>query len=119
MRTHKMIFVANMGLQMGKGKLAAQVGHAALGVYCAAKRTKQGQAGLKHWERMGATKVVVKGESADHLSELLVQAKQLGIHAYLVQDAGFTQIPSGSKTILGLFGPVELVDQVTGSLKLL
>lgn len=32
-RTHKMVFVANMGLKMGTGKLAAQVGHATLAVY--------------------------------------------------------------------------------------
>lgn len=32
-RTHKMVLVANMSLKMGVGKLAAQVGHATLGVY--------------------------------------------------------------------------------------
>lgn len=32
-RTHKMVLVANMSLKMGTGKLAAQVGHATLGVY--------------------------------------------------------------------------------------
>lgn len=42
-----------------------------------------------------------------------------GCVAYLVQDAGYTQIPAGSRTILGVFGPVEAVDSVTGSLKLL
>ncbi|KAI6213729.1 Aminoacyl-tRNA hydrolase [Aphelenchoides besseyi] len=60
MRTHKMIFVANMGLKMGAGKLAAQ-----------------GQAGLKNWERLGETKVVVKGQTAEHLGELYNQAKSL------------------------------------------
>ncbi|KAI6236842.1 Cytochrome c oxidase assembly protein COX16-like protein, mitochondrial [Aphelenchoides besseyi] len=119
MRTHKMIFVANMGLKMGAGKLAAQVGHATLGVYRTAKKSKEGQAGLKNWERLGETKVVVKGQTAEHLGELYNQAKSLGVHAYLVHDAGFTQIPSGSRTVLGLFGPLELVDQVTGTLKLL
>lgn len=39
-RTHKMIFVANMGLKMGVGKLAAQVGHATLGVYRVAQKTR-------------------------------------------------------------------------------
>lgn len=32
-RTHKMVLVANMGLKMGTGKLAAQAGHATLAVY--------------------------------------------------------------------------------------
>lgn len=35
-----MIFVANMGLKMGVGKLAAQVGHATLGVYRIAQKTQ-------------------------------------------------------------------------------
>lgn len=39
-RTHKMIFVANMSLKMGTGKLAAQVGHATLGVYRVAQKTE-------------------------------------------------------------------------------
>lgn len=33
MVAHKMVFVANMTLKMGSGKLAAQVGHACLGLY--------------------------------------------------------------------------------------
>lgn len=40
-KPHKMVFVANMGLKMGVGKLAAQVGHATLGVYCKAMKSKQ------------------------------------------------------------------------------
>lgn len=39
-RSHKMIFVANMSLKMGTGKLAAQVGHATLGVYRVAQKTE-------------------------------------------------------------------------------
>lgn len=38
-RSHKMIFVANMSLKMGVGKLAAQVGHATLGVYRVAQKS--------------------------------------------------------------------------------
>lgn len=40
-RTHKMIFVANMSLKMGAGKLAAQVGHATLAVYRLAQRSAE------------------------------------------------------------------------------
>ena len=40
-RTHKMVFVANMSLKMGAGKMAAQVGHACLGVYRTAVKTEE------------------------------------------------------------------------------
>ncbi|CAJ0961727.1 unnamed protein product, partial [Mesorhabditis belari] len=118
-RTHKMVFVANMGLKMGTGKLAAQVGHACLGLYQKAVASEEGRHGVNSWERMGAVKIVVKGESTEQLMNLFKQAKEAGCVAYLVQDAGYTQIPAGSRTILGVFGPVEAVDSVTGSLKLL
>ncbi|CAD5231395.1 unnamed protein product [Bursaphelenchus xylophilus] len=118
-RTHKMVFVANMSLKMGAGKLAAQVGHATLGVYKYAQRTEEGKAALNAWQSHGAVKVVVKGQSTEQLIDMFKQAKDLGVYSYLVQDAGYTQIPPGSRTILGLFGPVEDVDKISGALKLL
>jgi len=38
---------------------------------------------------------------------------------YVVVDAGRTEIPEGSLTVLGLFGAVEQVDKVTKELPLL
>jgi hypothetical protein len=40
-KSHKMVFVANMSLKMGAGKLAAQVGHATLSTYCNALKSEQ------------------------------------------------------------------------------
>ena len=42
-----------------------------------------------------------------------------GLVAYIVADAGHTQIPAGSRTVLGIFGPSDVIDTVTGQLKLL
>lgn len=64
-------------------------------------------------------KVVVKGRDEGHLEELSAQAKQLGLFSSLIHDAGRTQIAAGSTTVLGIFGPNEEVDKVTGTLKLL
>lgn len=126
-----MIFVANTSLKMGAGKLAAQVGHATLGVYLNATKTKeviyfyfivnllQGKNALRAWETHGQMKVVVKGENTEHLEQLSVEAQRLGLFPYLVHDAGRTQIAAGSTTVLGMFGSVEEVDKVTGSLKLM
>ncbi|KAE9552987.1 hypothetical protein FO519_003791 [Halicephalobus sp. NKZ332] len=118
-RTHKMVFVANMSLKMGAGKMAAQVGHACLGVYRTAVKSEEGQQALEAWRRHGEVKIVVKGQSTEQLMDMFKAAKDLGLFAYLVQDAGYTQIPPGSRTVLGLFGPVEMIDQITGSLKLM
>ncbi|MFH4980957.1 hypothetical protein AB6A40_007666 [Gnathostoma spinigerum] len=118
-KSYKMAFVVNTSLKMGVGKLAAQVGHATLGVYRLAENNEQGQIALLGWKVRGEMKVVLKGHSMEQLLDLFKQAKDLDLFAYLVSDAGRTQIPAGSVTVLGIFGETEMVDQVTGSLKLL
>ncbi|VBB27158.1 unnamed protein product [Acanthocheilonema viteae] len=101
-RQYKMVFVVNMSLKMGSGKLAAQ-----------------GQRALDAWRISGEMKVVVKGHNTEMLLDFFKQAKDLSLFAYIVSDAGRTQIPAGSRTVLGIFGPTHLVDLVTGELKLL
>ncbi|VDK75720.1 unnamed protein product [Onchocerca ochengi] len=118
-RQCKMVFVVNMSLKMGAGKLAAQVGHATLNVYRLAQRSEEGQNALDAWRMSGEMKVVVKGHNTEMLLDLFKQSKDLGLFAYIVSDAGRTQIPAGSRTVLGIFGPTHLVDVVTGELKLL
>lgn len=118
-RSYKMVFVANTSLKMGAGKMAAQVGHATLGVYQQAMRSEAGREMVKHWTRVGQVKIVVKGESTEQLVELSKASNNAGVFSYLVADAGYTQIPAGSRTVLAVFGPVEQVDAITGGLKLL
>uniref|UniRef100_A0A1I7XJC4 peptidyl-tRNA hydrolase n=1 Tax=Heterorhabditis bacteriophora TaxID=37862 RepID=A0A1I7XJC4_HETBA len=118
-RTHKMVLVVNTSLKMGTGKMAAQVGHATLGVYRQAMGSEMGQEAVSAWIRHGQVKIVVKGQSTEQLMDMYKTAKDTGCFCYLVQDAGYTQIPPGSRTILGVFGTVEQVDAVTGGLKLL
>lgn len=118
-RTHKMVLVANMSLKMGTGKLAAQVGHATLGVYRQAMNSDAGREAIDAWTRHGQVKIVVRGNSTEELMDMCKAAKDEGCFCYLVQDAGYTQIPPGSRTVLGVFGTVDQVDAVTGRLKLL
>jgi PTH2 family peptidyl-tRNA hydrolase len=58
--------------------------------------------------------------SEAELLEIQSVAQALSLVNYVVQDAGRTQIESGSLTVLAV-GPVpaEIVDSVTGHLKLL
>jgi peptidyl-tRNA hydrolase len=52
--------------------------------------------------------------------ELAQKAIQRGLPAYIVHDAGRTQIAAGSQTVLAIGpGPKSVVDQVTGHLSLL
>lgn len=64
-------------------------------------------------------KIVLKGDSSEHLEMLFNEATQANIPCYLVHDAGHTQIPAGSVTVLSLFGLEDRVDLITGKLRLL
>ncbi|KAG8535757.1 hypothetical protein GDO81_027833 [Engystomops pustulosus] len=113
----KMVLVVRNDLKMGKGKVAAQCSHAAVSAY--KQLQKRNPDLLKQWEYCGQPKVVVKAPDEGTLVELLSQAKQLGLTISLIQDAGRTQIAPGSRTVLGVGpGPGNLIDQVTGHLKL-
>ncbi|KAM9846991.1 peptidyl-tRNA hydrolase 2, mitochondrial [Aulostomus maculatus] len=113
----KMIIVVRNDLKMGKGKVAAQCSHAAVSAYKQVQRRNPDL--LKQWEYCGQPKVVVKAPDEDTLIELLGQAKEVGLPISLIQDAGRTQIAPGSRTVLGIGpGPADLLDRVTGDLKL-
>jgi PTH2 family peptidyl-tRNA hydrolase len=58
-------------------------------------------------------------KTEEDLQVLQAQAISLGLCARVIQDAGRTQIASGSRTVLGILGPKSVVDSVTGTLKLL
>jgi PTH2 family peptidyl-tRNA hydrolase len=104
---------------MGKGKIAAQCCHAAVGCYKRAKIACPN--GLAAWERTGCAKIAVKCPSEDEMmNEILIKAMQAGIPAYFVEDAGRTQIAAGSRTVLGLGpAPVYAFEGITSHLKLM
>jgi PTH2 family peptidyl-tRNA hydrolase len=114
----KMILIVNNGLKMGKGKIAAQVGHAS--VQATLNAGQKSPLVLDAWLSSGQKKVCLKGDDADHLLALEKLAIEEGLLTSKVHDAGHTQIPSGSLTVLAI-GPCqdESVEKITGSLKLL
>lgn len=62
----------------------------------------------------------MQANSEEQLEELQAKAMSLGLVARVVRDAGRTQIPAGSATVLGVGpGPKAVVDEVSGGLKLL
>ena len=98
----KMVFVVNHELKMGKGKIAAQVAHAAVKATLACG--ERDPALLDAWFKTGQKKICVKGDSAQHLEQLSIDAKKNGLLANKIHDAGHTQIPAGSFTVLAI-GP--------------
>ncbi|XP_050815788.1 SRSF protein kinase 2-like isoform X9 [Gopherus flavomarginatus] len=116
---YKMVFVVNTELAMGVGKIAAQVGHAAVGLYQLIQEKSTGRKMICQWDEYGAKKVVVQGSNTAHLMDLQALALSLELPTYLVQDAGRTQVPTGSYTVLAIIGEEEIVNQVTGKLRLL
>ncbi|KAK3143519.1 hypothetical protein QOZ80_4AG0301320 [Eleusine coracana subsp. coracana] len=113
----KMVLVVRNDLKMGKGKIAAQCSHATLGLF--KKLQQRAPKSLKRWERCGQVKVVVKIESEEDMLVLQGRAKSLNIPTHITIDAGRTQIAPNSRTVMAVLGPADMVDDVTGGLKLL
>ena len=114
----KMVFVINHELKMGKGKIAAQVGHAAVKATLQSGELRPEL--LDAWLSTGQKKVCVKADDVRQLEQIEQQAKHHQILTSKIHDAGHTQIPAGSYTVLAL-GPdeEERLDALTGELKLL
>ncbi|KAI9144572.1 peptidyl-tRNA hydrolase PTH2-domain-containing protein [Paraphysoderma sedebokerense] len=113
----KMVFIIRNDLGMTKGKVAAQCCHACLACYKIA--AKVDPLLLKAWEYSGQPKVTLKCNSEDELLQLQTLASEKGLVARSIRDAGRTQIAAGSRTVLAIGpGPVEIINQVSGHLKL-
>ncbi len=114
----KMVIVARKDLDLSKGKLAAQAGHAA--VECVLKAQRYAKEELADWLDHGAMKAVLKVPNEAAFYELKQAAERAGLTTALIKDAGHTEIPAGTVTVLGIGpGPAAAVDKVTGHLSLL
>lgn len=111
----KQIIVVNEALMLPRGKLAAQVAHAAVGAFVEAS-----EAVKQTWLSTGMTKIVLKVDQEADLIQLYNLALSRHIPAQLISDAGRTVVPAGTVTCLGL-GPAgdSELDELTGQLKLL
>jgi len=111
----KQVIVVNEALKLPRGKLAAQVAHAAVGAFIVANdQAKQA------WVNSGMAKIVLKVDNEEDLMRLYHLALSRNIPAQLIQDAGRTVVPVGTVTCLGI-GPASEsdIDELTHVLKLL
>jgi PTH2 family peptidyl-tRNA hydrolase len=92
-----------------------QVAHAAVSAYELADDEVR-----EAWKEGGQKKVVLRAATLHDLFELKETARRHGLPAVLITDAGLTEVPPGTITVLGI-GPADVVelDKITGHLKLL
>ena len=115
---YKQVLVFRTDLQMSKGKIAAQAGHAA--VSSAQDAYTHHKKWWEAWMYEGQKKVAVKVADEKELGKLEEAADQLGLPHALIVDRGLTEVPEGTVTCLGIGpAPAAMIDRITGKLKLL
>lgn len=113
----KMVILVRQDLNMGKGKAAAQACHAVLAAYKDAQ--KRDPSVLEAWENSGQAKVTLKVESEEEMMTLVKKAREYGVTAQYIRDAGRTQLAPNTTTVAAIGpAPKTLLDLVTGHLKL-
>jgi PTH2 family peptidyl-tRNA hydrolase len=114
----KQVIAVRRDLDMGRGKVAVQVAHAA--VSAAEEARKRFTEWWEAWLREGQCKVAVRVDSLEEILQLERRSRELRLPFALVTDRGLTQIDPGTTTCLGIGpAPSSLVDTLTGNLSLL
>ncbi|MBI4152963.1 peptidyl-tRNA hydrolase [Candidatus Woesearchaeota archaeon] len=101
-------------LKLPKGKLAAQAAHASVDAVL-----KSDPKMIKAWQKEGMAKIVLKVKDEKELVRYFQKAKDAGIVASLITDAGRTVVAPGTKTAAAI-GPDDdnNIDCIVGELKL-
>jgi peptidyl-tRNA hydrolase, PTH2 family len=112
----KLVLIVRTDLGMGRGKIAAQVAHAAV----SAAIRSYGRPAFTAWLREGQPKVVLKVTGEDELSEICAAAEAAKLPVEVIQDAGRTQVEPGTVTCAAIGpAPADDIDRVAGTLSLL
>lgn len=113
----KQVIAVRTDLGMGKGKIAAQVGHAC--VLGAENVRKSHPEWYKEWWGE-QKKIVLKVSGIKELQEVKKGAIELNLPWSEVSDAGYTQLAPGTTTCISI-GPAHgnMIDKITRDLKLL
>ncbi len=96
-----MYFLVRHDLRMGKGKIAAQCGHAVQDLIMDCPKDV-----LYDYRRNNSPKICLKVPDLEQLTKIADQCKEQKIPHTLIIDAGKTQIPADTTTVLGI-GPVR------------
>lgn len=113
----KQAIIFRTDLKLGKGKIAAHAGHAAVSGYALVARLRPELA--ERWIIEGQKKIVLKVSSEKELLKIYRGAKRV-MPCEIIRDMGLTQVPPGT-IICCVIGPWidEEVNKITNKLKLL
>jgi PTH2 family peptidyl-tRNA hydrolase len=115
---YKMVLILRGELRLTPGKAAVQAAHAA--VMLVRRAEERDAARLASWLAQGQKKIALVVPTLGEMEGVERQARAKGIPAVWVEDAGFTEVPAGTRTCLGLGPALALeVDAITGDLPLL
>ncbi|XP_011180500.1 peptidyl-tRNA hydrolase 2, mitochondrial [Zeugodacus cucurbitae] len=116
----KLVLVVRGDLKMSKGKTAAQCAHAAVLCYQQSQKDNEKKKIAENWSIMGQPKIVLRANKLEEITNLQNRAKNAGVVAELVRDAGRTQLEAGTATVLGIGPDIEKnVDELVSNFKLL
>ena len=111
-----MVLIARHDLKMSAGKLADQCSHAA--VSCTLNARKSHARLVERWMNAGGRKICLRVDDLAAIQRLAGQAQVAGLVTYLVKDAGHTEVPPGTITVLGIGpGPRRAIDALVSDLK--
>jgi PTH2 family peptidyl-tRNA hydrolase len=86
---------------------------------CVLKASKNESKTLQRYLREGARKIVVAAPHLEGLRRIYGEASESGLITHMVKDAGHTEIPAGTVTVVGIGpGPRSTIDSITSSLPL-
>ena len=111
----KQVILVRKDLDLPKGKLAAQVAHAAVEAVLRSDKKD-----VTAWRNEGMPKIVLKVANLKELQKFNQLAKDSGFKTALITDAGRTVVEPGTVTCLAI-GPEneEKLNKLIGELKLL
>lgn len=124
----KQVIVVRKDLNMRKGKIAAQVAHAAMKFLTDNNEAERGDEIIVKlspseamWLSGSFTKVVVGVDSEDALNDLVLRAELSNIEVHPIVDAGRTEFNGVPTLTCAAFGPCDsdVIDKITGNLKLI
>ena len=111
----KQVILVRTDLKLPQGKACSQAAHASVEAVL-----KSDSKTIKAWRNEGMAKIVLKVKDEKELIKYFQKAKENGLVAALITDAGKTVVTPGTKTAVAI-GPAEeeSIDKITGELALL
>lgn len=97
------VFVINGELDMGAGKISAQIGHCSIGIFSHIfwEGSAEEKVIYQIWNEFSYKRILYLSPTLNKMTEINKKLKADGIYTLSIRDAGRTQIKAGSNTVIG------------------